>query len=175
MQTARIVQVVILMILVALAAASCSTAKEYTSKIFPNRKAEIKDTALTATVPRFLDMGDEDKTEEQGWVSTDVMMGRDSAVAAASTKALDELAKDIPATPDSANVAVKKESISVKNETTKETPSKHKKKEKAGTDPTTPVGQTVKTENKPEVREEPAVVRTSRPGEVRTKRTREDR
>lgn len=173
MQTARIVQVVILLILVALAATSCSTAKEYTSKIFPARNVEMKDTTAVAKSPRFLDMGDADKTEEQGWVTTDIIMGRDSAVAAASTESLDELAKEIPAVSDSATLAVKKEMVPVVTQTQKATTTKKKKKETPKAVPAPQDQETVKMENKPEATEEPAVVKTSRPGEVRTKRTRQ--
>jgi hypothetical protein len=91
MQTGRIVQAVILMMIVALAA-SCATSKEYTSKLFAPRTPVVRDSQ--AITLRFLntDSGDTDK---EGWVTTDIIMGRDTA---SNTKALDKLAKTFPVT-----------------------------------------------------------------------------
>jgi len=104
MQTARIVQAVAIMMIVALAA-SCAASKEYTGKIFAPRDEQAKDSQAVAL--KFLDM-DSLQTEKDGWVSTDIIMGRDTS---GSTYALDNLAKIYPAktqTPDSA-ISIKKE------------------------------------------------------------------
>ncbi len=175
MQTTRIIQVVILMALVAMAAASCSATREYTSKVFPSRTTETKDSTEVAVVktPRFLDLGDQE-TEQEGWVTTDIIMGRDSAAAAASTAALDELAANVPATSDSATLAVKKEMVTVKTEAPKTAATKKKKKETPKAAPAPEQPETVKTADKPVATEEPEVVKSARPGEVRSKRTREE-
>jgi hypothetical protein len=91
MQTGRIVQAVILMMIVALAA-SCATSKEYTSKLFAPRTPVVKDSQAIAL--RFLNTDSAD-TDKEGWVSTDIIMGRDTAN---NTKALDKLAKTFPVT-----------------------------------------------------------------------------
>lgn len=103
MQTARIVQAVAIMMIVALAA-SCAASKEYTSKIFPSRTEEVKDSQAMAL--KFLYM-DSLKQDGEGWVSTDIIMGRDTA---SSTAALDNLAKVFPAKkqePDSSANQIK--------------------------------------------------------------------
>ncbi|MCX6317048.1 MAG: hypothetical protein NTW29_07145 [Bacteroidetes bacterium] len=93
MQPLRILQAVILMIVVALAA-SCAATKEYTSKLFTPRGTVAADSLALTTRPalRFLET---DTTEKDGedWVSTDIIMGRDSS---GSTAALDKLAQTIP-------------------------------------------------------------------------------
>jgi hypothetical protein len=98
MQTVRLVQTVALFLIVAVAA-SCSASKEYSSKLFAPRTAEAKDSQALAL--KFLDFENE-KTEEKGWVSTDVIMGRDSSM---STATLDNFSKSYPAstTPKSKN------------------------------------------------------------------------
>jgi hypothetical protein len=91
MQTVRIVQAVALMLIVALAA-SCAASKEYTSKLFvPRTEQQLKNSGAAAL--KFLEM-DSLKQDGNGWVSTDIIMGRDTVN---STTALDNLAKVFPA------------------------------------------------------------------------------
>jgi hypothetical protein len=91
MQTVRIVQAVALMLIMALAA-SCAASKEYTSKIFaPRTEQKFKDSVAVAL--KFLEM-DSLRQDGDGWVSTDIIMGRDTA---SNTAALDNLAKVFPA------------------------------------------------------------------------------
>ncbi len=92
MQTARIVQAVALMLIVALAA-SCAASKEYTSKLFAPRTPVVKDSTVTAL--RFLEL-DRVKPDQDNWVSTDIIMGRDTG---SRTTALDKLATVFPAKP----------------------------------------------------------------------------
>lgn len=96
MQTVRILQAVVLMMIVAFAA-SCAATREYTSKIFAPRNPSVKDSQSLAAAPalRFLDTGDSASSQE-GWVTTDIIMGRDSS---GSTAALDKLALTLPAKP----------------------------------------------------------------------------
>jgi len=70
MQTAKIVQTVVLLIIVALAA-SCTATKEYTHKLFPGSQIAVKDSQAVAL--RFLEL---DKVEEnkESWVTTDIIM-----------------------------------------------------------------------------------------------------
>jgi hypothetical protein len=86
MQTARILQAVVLMMIVALAA-SCAASKEYSSKLFKPRNESVKDNQ--ATTLRFLEL-DSLQSEKDGWVTTDIIMGRDTG---SKTMALDKLAK----------------------------------------------------------------------------------
>jgi hypothetical protein len=91
MQTVRIVQAVALMLIMALAA-SCAASKEYTSKLFvPRTEQQLKDSGTAAL--KFLEM-DSLSQDGDGWVSTDIIMGRDTA---SNTAALDNLAKVFPA------------------------------------------------------------------------------
>lgn len=92
MQTVRILQAVVLMLIVALAA-SCASTKEYTSKLFAPREALVKDSQATAL--RFLEMGDAE-TNTADWVSTDIIMGRDTT---SSTAALDNFSRTFPPLP----------------------------------------------------------------------------
>ncbi|HEY6063569.1 MAG TPA: hypothetical protein VIV35_08170 [Chitinophagaceae bacterium] len=89
MQKTRIVQAVVLMMIVALAA-SCAATKEYSSKLFSPRNESTKDNGATAL--RFLEL-DSLQSEKDGWVSTDIIMGRDTG---SKTVALDKLAKVFP-------------------------------------------------------------------------------
>jgi hypothetical protein len=91
MQTVRIVQAVALILIVAMAA-SCSASKEYTSKLFAPRTPEVKDSQATAL--KFLDI-DAAETDRSDWVSTDIIMGRDTN----NTTALDNFSKTFPASP----------------------------------------------------------------------------
>lgn len=113
MQTARILQAVALMLIVALAA-SCAASKEYSSKLFKPRTETVKDSQAVAL--RFLEL---DKLEDgkDGWVTTDIIMGRDTA---SQTAALDILAKTFPAgkaTRDSAIIVKDDKTIPVVAET----------------------------------------------------------
>lgn len=90
MQTTRIVQAVVLMMIVAVAA-SCAASKEYSSKLFSPRNENSKDSQATAL--RFLEL-DSLQSEKDGWVTTDIIMGRDTV---SKTLALDKLAKVFPA------------------------------------------------------------------------------
>ncbi len=90
MQTTRILQAVVLMMIVAVAA-SCAASKEYSSKLFSPRNENVKDSQ--ATVLRFLEL-DSLQSEKDGWVTTDIIMGRDTS---SRTLALDKLAKIFPA------------------------------------------------------------------------------
>ena len=137
MQISRIVQAVMLMMIVALAA-SCAASKDYTSKLFPLRTPVVKDSQVLSL--RFLEL-DKLEPNAENMVSTDVIMGRDTAI---SSVALDNLANTLPAKPDSA----------IKTSTAK----------------TNPV---VLTDKKIISAESEPVARSSKPGEVRTKRTRE--
>lgn len=89
MQIARMVQAVVLMLIVAMAA-SCAVSKEYSSKLFSKGNKAEKDS--TAVAYRFLDIDPENK-DSANWVTTDIIMGRDTT---GSTAALDNLAKTIP-------------------------------------------------------------------------------
>ena len=92
MQTARMVQAVVLMMIVAMAA-SCAASKEYSSKLFAPRIPVMKDSQQIAK--RFLQL-DSAGTDTKDWVTTDIIMGRE-----VDTKsiALDKLAKVFPANP----------------------------------------------------------------------------
>ena len=89
MQTSRILQAVALMLIVALAA-SCAASKEYASKIFPTKTAE-KDSQAVAL--RFLEL-DKLEPDQENWVTTDIIMGRDTGN---KTAALDKLSETFPA------------------------------------------------------------------------------
>jgi len=108
MQTARIVQAVIIMLVVAMAA-SCASTKEYTSKLFTPRDVQIKDTQALAI--HFLDL-DEAEINKENWVSTDIINGKDTTV---PILALDKLAETIPV---ASSKKVKTDTVAVKTETT---------------------------------------------------------
>ena len=141
MQTTRIVQAVVLMMIVAVAA-SCAASKDYTSKLFAPRIPVVKDSQSLAL--RFLktDSSDLDKA---GWVTTDIIMGRDTT---SKTLALDKLAKTFPASTvvidTAAKNAVAKTNVVV-----------------------------VVAETKPIPMESEPVAKNANPGEVRNKKTRE--
>ena len=94
MRSARILQAVILMLVVA-TAASCAASKEYTSKLFTPRVPIAKDSQAVALRFLELDQLDGDLTD---WVTTDIIKGKDSTSA---TYQLDKLARTLPAAPDS--------------------------------------------------------------------------
>ena len=104
MQTRGILQTVILVIVVALVT-SCAATKEYSSKLFSPRDESIKDGQ--AKTLRFLQL-DSLQSESEGWVTTDIIMGRDTGN---KTVALDKLAKVFPAAS-----AVKKDTVAVSRE-----------------------------------------------------------
>ena len=106
MQTVRIVQAVALMLIVALAA-SCAASKEYSSKLFAPRTPEAKDSQALAL--KFFDF-DESEMDKQDWVTTDIIMGRDTN----NTTALDNFTKTFPAAPV---VKAKADSVVVAKET----------------------------------------------------------
>ncbi len=109
MQAGKIVQVVILLLIVGLAA-SCASSKEYTSKLFAPRIPEIKDTQSLAL--RFLEL-DAFNAEKQGegWVTTDIITGRDTTN---QTAVLDNFVKTYPAKKDSIASVSSKETKVVK-------------------------------------------------------------
>lgn len=144
MQTNRIVQAVILIMIVAMAA-SCAASKEYTSKLFAPRMLEAKDSQAVAL--RFLDL-DSAETNKEGWVTTDIIMGRDTV---SNTLALDKLAKIFPSAP-LATPPVPVDTLT-----------------KIVTAKTTPAA----VEIKPVLVESQPVAKNINPGEVRNKRARE--
>lgn len=119
MQTSRIFQAVVLMMVVALAA-SCAASKEYSSKLFSPRNENVKDSQATAL--RFLEL-DSLQSENDGWVTTDIIMGRDTG---SKTLALDNLAKVFPA------VSATKETIAASKENLPESPSPEPQRSKKG-------------------------------------------
>ncbi len=135
MQISRIVQAVMLMMIVALAA-SCAASKDYTSKLFAPRMPVVKDSQVL--VLRFLEL-DKLEPNAENMVSTDAIMGRDTAT---SSVALDNLAINLPANADTI----------VKASVSKTIPVADKKN--------------IPVESEP-------VAKSSKPGEIRTKRTRE--
>jgi len=140
MRTARIVQTVSLTMIVAMVV-GCAASKEYTSKLFAPRVPVTKDSQSLAL--RFLDTDSSDQ-EQEGWVSTDIIMGRDTA---SKTYTLDQLAKVYPPSPVAAD-------SSEKNGQAKARPV------------ILPGSVVLPAESQP-------VARNANPGEVRTKRTRE--
>jgi hypothetical protein len=139
MRTVRIVQAVSV-ILIAAIASSCAASKQYTSKLFAPRTPVIKDSQAVAL--RFLET-DSAGQEQEGWVSTDIIMGRDTV---SKTLALDRLANDVPVSGAKTATAAKQE--------------------QSGSSP-------VVQETKPIPMESKPVAINAKPGEVRTKKTRE--
>ncbi len=92
MQTKRILQTVVVLLIVVLGA-GCAATKEYSSKLFSPRIELTKESP--ATTLRFLDL-DQLQSEQDGWVSTDIIMGRETT---GKTLALDKLAMTLPAKP----------------------------------------------------------------------------
>ena len=144
MQTTRIVQAVILMMIVAMAA-SCAASKEYTNKLFAPRTPVAKDSQAVAL--RFLTIDSAD-TNKEGWVTTDIIMGRDTV---SNTLALDKLATVFPAAPVAA------------------TPVPADTVTKTATAKTSPAT----VEIKPLPAESQPVAKNLNPGEVRSKKMRE--
>ncbi|HUM98812.1 MAG TPA: hypothetical protein PK275_13235 [Chitinophagaceae bacterium] len=101
MQITRLVQAVILMLIVAMAA-SCAAGKEYTRKVFAS-KDTINETDSSKLAMRFLEL-ESLEAKDEGWVTTDIIMGRDTG---SKTIALDNLAKIFPAKKDTSDAIVK--------------------------------------------------------------------
>ena len=139
MQTLRIGQAVILLMIVAMAA-SCAASKEYTSKLFAPRTPAVTDSQAMAF--RFLDL-DSAAINTEGWVTTDIIMGRDTI---SNTLALDKLANTFPSSPVAVDTIVKM-GLTKKNQ--------------------------VVTSIKTIPEESIQVAKNINPGEVRNKRTRE--
>lgn len=188
MQIARILQAVAVMLIVAMAA-SCAATKEYASKIFPV-KTEEKDSQEVAL--RFLEL-DKLDPDQENWVSTDIIMGRDTG---SKTAALDKLAQVFPATGvtrPTENVApaetqtkpvyVNTTPVTSEKNTVAKTETKNAKKDssasvnKRSTAKEGKSAPVVVTEKKAEpIIEEPVpVARNYNSGETREKRTREDK
>src|SRR5690242_19045957 len=96
MQTARLVQAVILMMVVAMAA-SCAATKEYTSKLFTPRVPVVTQKDSSEVALRFLEL-DQLDGDPANWVTTDIIKGKDTT---SGSYQLDKLAKTLPATADS--------------------------------------------------------------------------
>jgi|GEM_PF-868301 len=158
MQTVRIVQAVVLMSVVAMAT-SCAASKEYTSKLFAPRDTPVKDSQATAL--RFLEL-DNLEPDQDNWVSTDIIMGRDTV---SKTLALDKLAKVYPATPASNDSTLRTE----ESKTSPVLVAKPMPVQTTEQVKTNPAPVEVK---QPPVETEP-VAKAANPGEVRNKRSRE--
>ena len=74
MQTARLLQTVVLLLIIALSA-SCAASKEYTAKVFGPRTEPAKDSLSEV---RFLEL-EKINEREEGWVSTEIIK-KDSAI-----------------------------------------------------------------------------------------------
>lgn len=90
MQTARILQAVLLMMVVALSA-SCAASKEYTTKLFGPRPEAAKDTQ---SVVRFLELEKLDPNKED-WVEVNIT--RDSTGTATSDPVAEAKTSPAPA------------------------------------------------------------------------------
>jgi hypothetical protein len=126
-------------------ASSCAASKEYSSKLFAPRNAPETRKDSEAITLRFLDL-DKVEPDQENWVTTDIIMGRDTS---SKTVSLDKLTSIYPATP--LGKPVKKDSIGV---------DKDVKTESIMTEAKT-------TEN--------PVIRSYTQGEVRTKKSRTDK
>jgi hypothetical protein len=139
MRTVRLVQAVGFGV-VLVVAASCAASKEYTSKLFTPRNAVAGDTQAVAL--RFLDL-DNVEPNKENWVTTDIIMGRDTA---SNTIALDKFSNTYPAKAAKKDTTIKSELQKVS-------------------------GPSILAKSAP-VESEP-VARNLNPGEVREKKTRE--
>ena len=83
------------LILVVVFACSCAATKEYTSKLFKPAVAAESDTQVVAL--KFLEL-DQLDGEDENWVTTDIIKGKDST---SQSFELDRLAEIKPARPDS--------------------------------------------------------------------------
>ena len=136
MQTVRILQAVKITMIMGLIA-SCSASKEYSTKLFAPRTPLVKDSQLIAF--KFLELDNLEK-DKDNLVSTDVIMGRDTAT---NTETLDNLAKTFPSKTDASN---KSDKIKTPREI---------------------------AEYKMIITDSVAVAKSSNPGDVRNKRTRD--
>jgi len=102
MQKARILQAVVLMMIVGLAA-SCAASKEYTSKLFGPRVEAAKDSSLM--VIKFLEL-DKLNPEEDGWVSTDILT-KDATTETGSMPIVADVKKKSAAAKDSSSSETK--------------------------------------------------------------------
>lgn len=100
MQKTRMVQAVILMVILAMAA-SCTASKEYSSKLFAPRVPVDKDSQSIAL--RFLEF-ETSGSDKENWVTTDIIMGRDTV---SKTLALDKLSNVFPVSSVTADTTVK--------------------------------------------------------------------
>ncbi len=95
MQTAKIVQAVILMLIVALAA-SCAAGKEYSARIFGPRKVTLKDSQ--AVTIRFLQLEDDSiPPPATDWVKNEPVPSKDSALVSGPVPVSTETKPVIPA------------------------------------------------------------------------------
>ncbi len=139
MKALRIIQAVVLMSVVVVGV-SCAASKDYTSKLFEPRTPTVKDSQAVAI--RFLEL-DKIDGDKEDWVTTDIIMGRDTV---SKTVLLDNLAKVFPAAP------VKSDSIT------------YNEQEKTIQ---------VLADTKHVIQKAEPVAKNSNPGEVRNKKTRE--
>jgi hypothetical protein len=85
MQTMRILQAVVLMLVVVLAA-SCATSNQYVSKLFGPRPMTVKDSQTVAI--KFLELDSLEAGEQ--WVKTDITKDKDSSGEAKTTPVVTE-------------------------------------------------------------------------------------
>jgi hypothetical protein len=157
MQTKRILQAVVLIMIVVMVA-SCAATKEYSSRLFSPRNESVKDSQSTAL--RFLEL-DGLQSEKDGWVTTDIIMGRDTG---SKTMALDKLAKVFPA------VSAVNEKVTTNKEDLPASPSPELQRSKAGqAGKTTPL----MVEAKPMPIADQPIAKNYDPTEVRNKKTRD--
>src|SRR5437667_5126191 len=96
MQTMRILQAVVLMLIIALAA-SCATSNQYVSKLFGPRPIPVKDSQAVAI--KFLEL-DSLEADKQAWVKTDIVKDKDSSAEVKSTPVVTESKKtQLPTEP----------------------------------------------------------------------------
>ncbi len=154
MKTGKYLQSILIMLMIAMAA-GCAVGKEYASKLFPQQN--VKPTESSASEIRFLNI-DTSKKEAEGWVTTDIITGKDTM---SKTKALDNLATIFPAKtvkPDSVVAAKTGDSTAMV-----------KSNEVQNTTNPADSSSVIKTEQVTT----PTVVKVYNPGEVRNKKTRE--
>jgi hypothetical protein len=115
MQTARMLQAVLLMIIVAMAA-SCATSKEYTSKLFAPRITVIKDSQATAI--HFLELDQLDANKDS-WVKTDIVDNKDStqdiAVLHDQSDSIPIIAKAVPDSLPIKKITIQNEPVAKSN------------------------------------------------------------
>jgi hypothetical protein len=154
MKTGKYFQSVLIMLMIAIAA-GCAVGKEYAGKLFPEQNVKAADSSISSI--RFLNI-DTSKTESDGWVSTDIITGRDTF---SKTRALDNLVMIFPA-------RVQKADSTANVKTTDSTALAKTNDMQHTTLPSDSVSVT-----KPEQVNTPTVVKVYNRGEVRNKKTRE--